>query len=72
MDRELLDVVAVEMNSGRVSEILAIAKSERNAEAIITMAVVRRGVDTHFYQEIPTASKKVGDSIYDQAKEITS
>ena len=43
----LFDVVAVEIKTGK-ERILATGKSEKNAEAIVNMAVMRRGVETDF------------------------
>lgn len=57
---KLFDVVAVEMATHRV-ELLAEKKTERNADAIVMMAVVRRGVETHFYGIVPSGKCKNGD-----------
>lgn len=55
------DVVAVNIQTQRV-RILATDKDERNAEATITMAVVRRGVEEEIYTSVPTGSHKDGDT----------
>lgn len=57
---ELFDVVAVNMDSNLV-RLLAQRKSEKNAEAIINMAVMRRGLDTEFFSECRTGKYKDGD-----------
>lgn len=58
---DLFDVVAVKISTGKVSSILAEGKTERNAEAIVSMAVARRGVTTEFYSEVPAGKFKEGD-----------
>jgi len=53
MNKErLFNVVAVNIKTGK-ERILAEGKTERNAEAIVAMAVMRRGVDEEFYKSIP-------------------
>jgi hypothetical protein len=59
---QLFDVVAVEIGTGRVGHVLAERKSARDAEAILEMAVIRRGVVTHFYATAKAGAVKVGDS----------
>jgi len=54
------DVVAVNISTQKV-RILAAQKSEENAEAIISMAVMRRGVGEEFYTEVPAGMYKEGD-----------
>jgi trimethylamine:corrinoid methyltransferase-like protein len=44
----LYDVVAVNIKTG-AERVLVTDTTERNAEAIIKMAVMRRGVDEEFY-----------------------
>ena len=58
---ELYDVVAVNIKTGMVESLFGERKSLRNAEAIVSMAVMRRGVDEQFYAEVPTGTLKVGD-----------
>lgn len=57
------DVVAVNLRTKRVL-IIATDKGERNADAIINMAVARRGVDEEFYRGVPTGSHKDGDELH--------
>lgn len=57
----MFDVVAVTIETGKV-RLLAENKSERNAEAIVMMAVARRGVDKEFYTEVPAGKYKDGDT----------
>ena len=49
---ELFDVIAVNIETG-AERFMAEKKTKENAEAIITMAVMRRGVDEEFYKEVP-------------------
>lgn len=60
MEKELFDVVAVNMTTMQV-RLIAEAKSERNAEAIAMMAVGRRGVEDEFFSEVPHRKYKEGD-----------
>lgn len=55
------DVLAVNIATSKV-RFLAQGKDERNAEAIINMAIMRRGVDEEFYTEVPAGSYKEGDA----------
>lgn len=48
----LFNVVAVNIRTG-VQRILCTGKTERNADAFISMTVIRRGVETEFYKAIP-------------------
>lgn len=57
----LYDVVAINIATGKV-RLLAENKSEANAEAIVKMAVMRRGVDEECYAEVPAGKYKEGDN----------
>ena len=57
---KLFDVVAVEMATHKV-ELRAEKKTELNADAIVMMAVGRRGVETHIYSTVPSGKYKNGD-----------
>lgn len=50
---DLFDVVAVTIKAPHAKRLLAERKTEANAEAIINMAVMRRGVDEEFYAAVP-------------------
>lgn len=52
MSVPVYDVVAVEIATGN-ERLIATGKTARDAEAIITMAVMRRGVDLEFYKAKP-------------------
>jgi len=56
----MFDVLAINMKTGLVS-IMAENKSERNAEAIETMAVMRRGVNDEFFATVATGLYKEGE-----------
>ena len=49
---ELFDVIATEIATGK-TRVIASGVSARNAEAIVEMAVIRRGVETEFYAPVP-------------------
>lgn len=59
---ELFDVVAVDIATSKVAALFGERKTLRNAEAIVNMAVMRRGVDEQFYAEVPHGKFKVGDA----------
>ncbi len=52
----LFDVVAVNIKT-RARRRLATDKTERDAEAIIKMAVLRLGVEEEFYMAIPVSER---------------
>lgn len=56
----LYDVVAIENHSGRVRRI-AEGKTEDNAEAIVKMAVMRRGLDEEFFAPVKAGAYNDGD-----------
>ena len=58
---ENYDVVAVNIETSKV-RMMAENKTEKNAEAIINMAVMRRGVDEEFYAPAPHGKYKDGDT----------
>lgn len=60
----MYDVIAVNISTRKV-RLIAHGKSERNAEAILSMAVMRRGVDGEFFIEVPAGSYKDGDRYAD-------
>lgn len=65
---ELRDVLAVDLETHKVL-IIAERKTPRNANAIIEMAVIRRGVDVDFYVDVPTGAYRHGDVYPSAAKE---
>ncbi len=52
---ERFDVIATNITTG-ARRILKRNKNESNAEAIVRMAVMRRGVDSEFYSVVPAGS----------------
>ena len=56
----MFDVVAVEFKTNKIT-IMASGKSERNAEAIEKMAIMRRGVENQFFSSVTAGSYKDGD-----------
>lgn len=60
----MLDVIAVNLDTKKV-RIFATDKSERNAESIIDMAVLRRGVETEFYTTAEAGKYHDGDTLDD-------
>ena len=48
----LFDVVAVNIQTGE-ERVIASEKTARDAEAIVSMAVARRGVEREFFKAIP-------------------
>lgn len=49
---ETYDVIAVDINTME-KRTLATDETETNADAIVSMAVARRGVETEFYKKVP-------------------
>jgi len=52
MSAPLFDVVAVTIATG-ATRVIAEKKTEKNADAIVNMAVARRGVDVEFFKVVP-------------------
>lgn len=60
MSTQLYDVWAVNIESGKM-RIMAANKDARNADAIVKMAVMRRGVDEEIFVESEAGKFKEGD-----------
>ena len=58
---EMFDVLEVNIQSKRV-RILARNLDEPNAEAVVNMAVARRGVEEHFFVSAPLGMYNDGDT----------
>lgn len=54
MSTHLFDVIAVNIRT-KEERVLETGKTEKNADAIIKMAVMRRGVDVEFYTKRPAS-----------------
>jgi len=52
VEDKLFDVIATNIETGK-ERIISSGKTERNAEAILEMAVMRRGVDEEFFKTVP-------------------
>ena len=53
----LCDVIAVNIETG-AKRLIESNKTERNAEAIVNMAVMRRGVEEEYFEVVPAGSVK--------------
>ena len=60
MSDELFDAIMVNIETSEVT-IMGANKTKENAEAIENMAIMRRGVETHFYDVVPAGTYKNGD-----------
>ena len=61
MPEKLFDVIAVNQKTRKI-QFMAGAKTERNAEAIEKMAIMRRGLEEDFYLIVPEGTYKDGDT----------
>ena len=66
---ELYDVVAVRMDVLTV-RLIGEGKTLPNAEAVVKLAVMRLGVETEFYVEVPAGSYQEGEA-WAGKKEVT-
>jgi hypothetical protein len=58
----LFDVIEVCIESGKVLGFMTEGKTEKNAEAVVRMAVYRRGVENSFYAVVDSGKYKIGDT----------
>ena len=58
---DLFDVIEVDFETHKV-RVLETGKSERNAEAVVQMAVMRRGVERSFFTTAPAGKYRDGDA----------
>ena len=58
---KLFDVIAVNMETNKV-RLMAERKTQRNAEAIVAMAVMRRGVEDELFVEVGHGTYREGDT----------
>ena len=56
---DLYNVVAVNIETGE-ERTLAENRTERSAEAIVAMAIMRRGLDEEFYKAVPVSLPTTG------------
>ena len=59
----MLDVIEVQIKAPHTVRVIAEDKSEKNAEAIVEMAVMRRGVEHSFFTTAPTGTYRDGDEL---------
>lgn len=59
---EFFDVVEVAIAQPNTVRVIATGKTKANAEATSAMAVWRRGVEDHFFAEVPAGKFKDGDN----------
>lgn len=57
-EKRLFDVLAVNISTG-TKRIIAVEKTDRDADAIVSMAVMRRGVEEEYFESVPSGSVKV-------------
>lgn len=57
------DVVEVEIAAPNKVRVIAENKTEHAAETIVDMAVIRRGVEDHFYKVVDAGQYKDGDTL---------
>lgn len=62
----LFDVLAVNIKTNIVRALFGESKTYGNADAIVSMAVMRRGVDEEFYCIVNTGTHKKGDEYDNQ------
>jgi hypothetical protein len=61
MSEQLYDVVGVQIGGKSTVRMMAEGKTIPNAEAIVKMAVMRRGVNDEFFCEVPAGLYKEGE-----------
>ena len=54
------DIIGVDIGTSRV-RVIGVGKTQRNAEAYMEMAVMRRGVDDEFFVVVPAGMYNDGD-----------
>lgn len=62
-----LDVIEVQIKAPHAIRIIDRNRDERNAEAVVNMAIMRRGVEDHFFTTVPAGKYRDGDH-FDQRK----
>ncbi len=65
------DVLAVNLATNKV-RVIARDKSAADAEAVITMAVMRRGVDEEFFTDAPAGQYQDGDDIAEEPRVLVN
>jgi len=57
----MFDVIEVAIDSSKVLAFMTENKTEKNAQAVVQMAVYRRGVEASFYAVVEAGKYKIGD-----------
>lgn len=60
-DNELVDVIEVQIKAPHTVRVMATEKTKVNAEAFISMAIMRRGCEHQFYTTAPVRKYRDGD-----------
>lgn len=58
----MFDVIEVSIGSGKVVAFMTENKTEKNAEAVVKMAIYRRGVEESFFAVVDSGEYKIGDT----------
>ncbi len=61
--KDCFDVIEVTIKTPHRIRVLATQKSEKEAEAFYNIAVLRRGVEEHFFMAVPAGTYKDGDAL---------
>ena len=59
----MFDVIEVEIKAPHSVRLIAEGETESNANAIVQMAVIRRGVKDHFFTLTPAGQYRNGDTL---------
>jgi len=62
-ERYCMDVIEVEIAAPHKVRVMATRKSKANADAFVNMAVMRRGVEHHFFKAVPSGVYNNGDCL---------
>lgn len=60
----LFDVIEVSLQAPHQVRVMEQHKNERDADAIVKLAVMRRGVGPHFFVAVPAGEYTDGDQWY--------
>ncbi len=63
---KLFDVIEVEFSAPNRVRIMGSNKTKKNADAVLSMAIARRGIKRHFFSIEPAGRYKDGDSWKDR------
>lgn len=63
MTEELVDVIEVQIKAPHTIRVMATGKTKANADAFISMAIMRRGCESQFYTTAPVRQYRDGDPL---------